>query len=160
MRDLVTTFMRLTRGCDLGVGSVILLSSLNHLGCVGIAAYAEDLVAALLEIRSTFGGQIRALHGFSINPDPLTDQLTIRSLMEIEVWLSSTDQRRSHSLGWTSEFYTSSFLSSEAANKSDLATAVMPIRMPTSLFSSERTAHVGLGWPKLVSLLPAFTQDS
>ena len=160
MCDLVTTFMRLTRGCDLGVGSVILLSSLNHLGGVGTAAYAEDLLAALLEFRSTFGGQIRALHGFSINPDPLTDQLTIRSLMEIEVWLSSTDQRRSHSLGRTSEFYTSSFLSSEAANKSDLATAVMPIRMPTSLFSSERTSHVGLGWPKLVSLLPAFTQDS
>ena len=158
--DLVTTFMRLTRGCDLGVGSVILLSSLNHLGRVGTAAYAEDLLAALLEIRSTFGRKIRALHGFYINPEPLTDQLTIRSLMEIEAWLSSTNQRRSHSLGRTSEFYTSSFLSSEAANKSDLATAVMHIRMPTSLFSSERTSHVGLGWPKLVSLLPAFTQDS
>ena len=155
LRDLVTTFMRLTRGCDIGVGSVILLSSLNTLGRVGTAAFAEDLVAALLEFRSTFGGQIRALHGFSINSEPLTDQLTIRSMMEIEAWLSSTDQRRSHSLGRTSEFNTSRFLSSETVNTSDLATAVMPLRMPTSLFTSERTSHAGLGWPKLVSLLPS-----
>ena len=74
------------------MGSVILLSSTNHLGCVGTAAYAEDLVAAFLEIRTTFGGQFRTLHGFSINAEPLTDQLTIRSMMEIEAWLSSTDQ--------------------------------------------------------------------
>ena len=124
----------LTRGCDLGVGSVVLLSSLNHLGRVGTAAYAEDLVAAFLEFRATFGGQIRALHGFAINSEPLTDQLTIRSLMEIEAWLSSTDQRRSHSLGRTSEFLISNFLMSAATNESDLAGAVMPLRLPTSLF--------------------------
>ena len=160
LRDLVSTFMRLTRGCDLGVGSVVLLSSLNHLGRVGTAAYAEDLVAAFLEFRATFGGQIRALHGFAINSEPLTDQLTIRSLMEIEAWLSSTDQRRSHSLGRTSEFLISNFLMSAATNESDLAGAVMPLRLPTSLFTTERSSHVGLGWPKLVSNLPAFTQDS
>ena len=160
LRDLVTTFMRLTRGCDLGVGSVVLLSSLNHLGRVGTAAYAEDLVAAFLEFRSTFGGQVRALHGFPINSQPLTDQLTIRSLMEIEAWLSSTDQRRSHSLGRTSEFFSNNFLRTNEVNKSDLAAAVMPLRLPSSLFTTERTSHVGLGWPKMVSILPAFTQDS
>ena len=34
INDLVTTFMRLTRGCDIAIGSVILLNSLNHLGRV------------------------------------------------------------------------------------------------------------------------------
>ena len=44
LADLVSTFLMLTKGCDIGIGSVIVLSSLNHLGRVGIAAYSEDLV--------------------------------------------------------------------------------------------------------------------
>ena len=35
LSDLVSTFMWLTRGCDLGVGLVVLISSMNHLGRVG-----------------------------------------------------------------------------------------------------------------------------
>ena len=38
INDLVTTFMRLTRRCDIAIGSVIVLNSLNHLGRVGTAA--------------------------------------------------------------------------------------------------------------------------
>ena len=44
LADLVSTFLILTKGCDIGVGSVIVLSLLNFLGRVGIAAYSEDLV--------------------------------------------------------------------------------------------------------------------
>ena len=43
LADLVSTFLMLTKGCDIGIRSVIVLSSLNHLGRVGIAAYSEDL---------------------------------------------------------------------------------------------------------------------
>ena len=69
MSDLVFTFMRLTRGCDLGIGSVLLISSMNHLGRVGTTAYAEDLVSAFHDIRTTFGGQIRALHRYPVSSD-------------------------------------------------------------------------------------------
>ena len=152
--------MWLKRGCDLGIGSVVLISSMNHLGRVGTAAYVEDLVSAFRDIRTTFGGQIRALLGYPFSSENynITDQLTIRSLMEAR--LASTDQRRFHSLGRTSEYYTSSYLSCKAEKKSNLSTAVIPLRLPASLFSKERTSHVGMGWPKLASSLPAFTPDS
>ena len=77
----LSTFMRLTRGCDLGIVSVLLISTMNHLGRVGTAAYAEDLVSAFHNIQTTFGGQIRALHGYPISTENVwVDQLTIRSL--------------------------------------------------------------------------------
>ena len=142
LSNLVTTFMRLTRGYDLGIGSFLLISSLNHLGRVGAAAYAEDLVSAFHNIETTFGGQIRALHGYPVCADTVSNQLTIRALMEIEAWLASSDQRRLHSLGRTSEYFTANFLSSKEDNKSGLATAVIPLRLPASLFSKERTSHV------------------
>ena len=88
LSNLVTTFMRLTRGYDLGIGSFLLISSLNHLGRVGAAAYAEDLVSAFHNIETTFGGQIRALHGYPVCADTVSNQLTIRALMEIEAWLA------------------------------------------------------------------------
>ena len=151
--------MRLTRGYDLGIGSFLLISSLNHLGRVGAAAYAEDLVSAFHNIETTFGGQIRALHGYPVCADTVSNQLTIRALMEIEAWLASSDQRRLHSRGRTSEYFTANFLSSKEDNKSGLATAVIPLRLPASLFSKERTSHVGMGWPKLASSLPVSTPD-
>ena len=79
--------------------------------------------------------------------------------MEIEAWLASTDQRRFQSLGRTSEYYISSYLSSKNENKSNLSTAVIPLRLPALLFSKERTSHLGMGWPKLASSLPAFRTD-
>ena len=42
LSDLVSTFMWLTRGCDLGVGLVVLISSMNHLGRVGTVAYTYN----------------------------------------------------------------------------------------------------------------------
>ena len=63
LADLAPTFLMMTKGCDIGIGSVVIMSSLNHLGRVGTAAYAEDLVAALQQLRTTFGGQVRVLHG-------------------------------------------------------------------------------------------------
>ena len=94
LNDLVTTFLRLTKGCDLGIGSVVVLCSLNHLGKVGTAAYTEDMVQALQGIRSSFGGQVRALHGFPLPTIDIKDQATIRALLEVEAWLASADQRR------------------------------------------------------------------
>ena len=84
---------------------------------MGAAAYAEDLVSAFHNIETTFGGQIRALHGYPVCADTVSNQLTIRALMEIEAWLASSDQRRLHSLGRTSEYFTANFLSSKEDNK-------------------------------------------
>ena len=155
LSDLVKSFMRLTRGCNLAIGSVVVISSLNHLGCVGSAAYAEDLVEALAEFRNTFRGQVRAVHGYPVVSTPVVDPATIRGLLEIEAWLASVDHRRAHSLRSTSEYYINTLLDNkkptETANP--LASISLPIRMPASLFSKERTAFVGLGWPNMATII-------
>ena len=156
LADLVTTFLRLTRGCNVAVGSVVVICSINHLGSVGSAAYAEDLVEALSELRRTFRGQVRSVHGFPILPCELLDPATIRGLLEIEAWLTSVDQRRSHSLRSTSEFFVNTVLTTrqQSDNANLLAAATMPLRMPVSLFSKERSAFVGLGWPNMAAKIP------
>ena len=72
------------RGCDIAIGSIIVMSLLNHLGRVGTAAYAEDLVDALNTIRHTFGGQVRVVHGYPICTTNIVNPVTIRALVKIE----------------------------------------------------------------------------
>ena len=78
LADLVTTFLKLTRGCNIAVGSVVVLCSINHLGCVGSTAYAKDLVEALSELRRTFRGQVRTIHDFLV----ITCELVIQQQLE------------------------------------------------------------------------------
>ena len=112
INDLVTIFMRLTRRCDIAIGSVILLNSLNHLGRVGTAAYAEDLVEAMNTFRQTFGGHIRVVHGYPVFTTPIIDPVTIRALVKIEAWLDTVDMRRTHSLPETSQYFKDNILAS------------------------------------------------
>ena len=62
--------MRMSRGCDIDIGSVIVVNLLNHLGRVGTAAYAEDLVDAMNTIRQTFT---------TIFTTPIINPVTIRA---------------------------------------------------------------------------------
>ena len=148
LADLVSTFLMLTKGCDIGIGSVIVLSSLNHLGRVGISAYCEDLVTALQTIRTAFGSQVRALHSYPLPIMTITDQVTIRALMELEAWLEMADSRRAHSMELTSKHFVKNILlTGDGAGSSSIATAGIPLRMPASIYSREKSAFVGLGWP-------------
>ena len=156
LEDLVTTFMRLTRGCDVTIGTVVLISSINHLGRVGPAAYAEDLVSAISEIRAAFGGQVRAVHGFPMACHVIEDSMTIRGLLEIEAWLKSVDKRRTHSLPATGMYFEEILLTTATPNPAGLLG--IPLRLPSSFFSSEKAAFVGLGWANLASVLPALDE--
>ena len=158
---LTSTFLMMTKGCDIGIGSVLLLSSLNHLGRVGTAAYTEDLVVSLQVIRTTFVGQVRALHGFPMPMQVITDQITIRGLMEVESWLAMADQRTAHSLAHTSTYFIDNILLMELKTKSSsIAKAGIPLRLPASIYSKEKASFVGLGWPKLAKSLAATTEKS
>ena len=155
----MSTFMRMSRGCDIAIGSVVIISSLNHLGRVGTAAYAEDLVDALHTFRQTFSGQIRAVHGFPISASKITDQFTIRALVEIEAWLDTVDLRRAHSLPESSQYFKDNILACpvDQVESNMCATPSIPLRMPASLFTKDRTAFVGLGWSNIATALPPMT---
>ena len=137
-----------------------LISSLNHLGRVGAAAYAEDFVAAVGKIRRAFGGRVRAVHGYPVPAIPVEDPVTIRALLEVEHWLSSIDSRRTASLNNTGKFYTSNILNvctGQPINQYCKYTVLL--RMPDSLHNTTRASFVGLGWDGITGTIPPLTEE-
>jgi hypothetical protein len=45
---------------------VVVLSCLSHLGRVGTAAYAADIVRAFGRVHGAFGKNVRTVHGFPL----------------------------------------------------------------------------------------------
>ena len=134
-------------------------SSINHLGRVVSAAYAEDLVESLSTLRRTFGGQIRIIHGIPLPIHPIEDKVTICSLLEIEAWLASVDPRRLHSLQNTSKHFCAALEAAESG-KSDFGSLSIPQRLPASLHTKDRISFIGLGWPQMLSGIPAPSPDT
>jgi hypothetical protein len=64
--ELAGAFLGLTRGYDVPVGTVVVLSCLSHLGRVGTAAYAANIVKAFGRIHGAFGKGVRTVHGFPL----------------------------------------------------------------------------------------------
>ena len=71
--DLVSAFLNLVRDYEVPVGTVVVITSLTHLGRVGTAVYASDLVKALTRLREAYGDSIRVLHGFPVIAGGLQD---------------------------------------------------------------------------------------
>ena len=64
--ELADYFIEVTKGFTVPAGTVVLLSSLNHLSWVGTAGYAEDFVAAKAKIFEIYGGGVQTIHGLPI----------------------------------------------------------------------------------------------
>jgi hypothetical protein len=60
---LVSAFLDLVRDYEVPVGTVVVISSLTHLGRVGTAVYAWDLFKALTRLREGYGGLWRFYQG-------------------------------------------------------------------------------------------------
>ena len=102
---------------------------------------------------------MRVLHGYPMPTVTITDQVTIRGLMEVESWLAMADQRRAHSLEHTSKFFMKNYLLTETETEAgSISRADIPLRLPASIYSKEKSAFVGLGWPKLAKSLAATTE--
>ena len=69
------------------------------------------------------------------------------------------DLRRAHSLPESSQYFKDNILASpvDQAESNMCATPSIPLRMPASLFTKDRTAFVGLGWSKIATALPPMT---
>ncbi len=105
--ELADSFLEITKGFDMPVGSLVVLSSLSYLARVGTAAYAEELVIALVRIRDAYANYVRIVHGFPVLIGGLDDESVIRSILEIKLWLADSDKRLMHSLPNTSAHYIS-----------------------------------------------------
>jgi hypothetical protein len=159
--ELADSFLEITKGFDMPVGSVVVLSSLAR---VGTAAYAEELVRALARIRDAYANSVRIVHGFPVLIGGLDDESVVRSILEIELWLADSDKRRMHSLPNTSAHYISEWLrtnKSDSGSDSDSATDIHPhpLKLPNSLHSLEKGTYVSPGWEDLATCLPALQEE-
>jgi hypothetical protein len=142
------------------------VSSLTHLGRVGTAVYASDLVKALTRLREAYGDSIRVLHGFLVMTGELQDESCIRALLEIELWLKEADKRDQHRLPETAEHFISTYLHSNASSNASTTTTDTlntkhrtGIELPSSLHSLSKVVIHCPGWEDLNEELPVLTED-
>jgi hypothetical protein len=164
--DLVSAFLDLVRDYEVPVGTVVVITSLTHLGRVGTAVYASDLVKALTRLREAYGDSIRVLHGFPVIAGGLQDEACIRSLLEIEMWLKETDKRNLHRLPDTSDHLISTYLQHNADSNASIDSINIQsnlhrtgIELPASLHSLAKVVIHCPGWENLSSELPILTED-
>jgi hypothetical protein len=74
---------------------VVVLSCVSHLGRVGTAAYAADIVRAFGRVYGAFGKNVRMVHSFPLlrGGGGVQDESNVRGLREIELWLLEADKR-------------------------------------------------------------------
>ncbi len=162
--ELADSFLEITKGFDMPIGSVVVLSSLSYLDRVGTAAYAEELVRALARIRDAYANYVQIVHGFPVLVGGLDDESVVRSILEIELWLADSDKRCMHSLPNTSAHYISEWLrtkKSYSGSDSNSATDTHPhpLKLPNSLHSLEKGTYVSPGWEDLATCLPALQEE-
>ena len=79
----------------------------------------------------------------------------------MESWLAMADQRRAHSLDHTSKFFMTNYLLTETETEAgSISRADIPLCLPASIYSKDKSAFVGLGWPKLAKSLADTTMKS
>jgi hypothetical protein len=156
--ELAGVFLDLVRGFDVPVGTVVVLSSVSHLGRNGTAAYAGDIVAAMSRIREAYGRNVRVVHGFPVIGRGLVDDSTIRGLREIELWLAEVDGRRLGSLPDTSDYFIKHFLSTTSQTTST-NTHRQALKLPIALHSSDSGTFVSPGWEDLPRSLPTLGEE-
>ena len=95
------------------------------------------------------------LHGYPFPTITIMDQVTIRGLMELELWLAMTDQRRAHSMENTGKVYINNAPPEEGQGRRRLS-----FYGGDSMNSKDKLAFVGLGWSKLAKSLAATMEIS
>ncbi len=69
-------------------GSVILISAGGYLARVGASAYAEEIVAAILDLKNFFRNSCFISHGLIMPLSGTTDVAFLRALFDIQKWYS------------------------------------------------------------------------
>jgi len=127
---------------------------------VGIVAYAEEVVRSFAKIRDAYSGSIKVIHGFSVATRGISDESLIRSLREIDTWLTDIDKKHLHTLPVTAKHFLSKLYTKQdciAPRATD--THSHPYKMPHSLHSLEKVAFTSPGWEDLATSLPPLQEE-
>ena len=88
--ELADKFISLTKNWEVPAGSLVLIASLSHLAEVGLAAYTEDLAAAVSKLAVSFKKNVNIAPAPFVLCDDTADAHLIRAIVELYAWFSTT----------------------------------------------------------------------
>jgi hypothetical protein len=91
--ELIDAFIEITKGFVIPAGSVLLVSIARQLAGIGTEGYAAEFDAGLRKLNRVMGGIIM-LHGLSILCTGTGNFSLIRSILDIEHWITATFEGR------------------------------------------------------------------
>jgi hypothetical protein len=141
----VSVFLEITKGFAILAGTVLLLSSVSHMATVGTSEYAADFVRANIRIREALTGGARVLHGIPFLIGGTGNILAIRSMAEINQWVTSISGVNSNITAtralWASHIRTSDTCTNNTHT----------IRLPLSLHMLEMGTFTSGGFSNLTA---------
>jgi hypothetical protein len=143
--ELARAFVDLMTGVCVPVGSVVLISSATQLAEYGMAAYAEELARSIRYLMSTFQNRIDVKHGVSIPLAGCEAGRVIRSLAELDAWLSSLPDMENFPAGARH----AALLALKNAGTGQQPIWEQRLRLPKSLQSFEKITWHSSGWADL-----------
>jgi hypothetical protein len=143
--ELGNIFTDVITGSSLPVGSVVLISSASHLASVGTAGYAEDVVRCTKLLLQAFRDGITVKHGVPILMEGTDSPELIRSLSEIDGWLSHLNGGDSFPLAARK----AALLAQKNAGSGTQADFSQRIRLPKNLSTFEKVTWASTGWDNL-----------
>jgi lysophospholipase L1-like esterase len=159
LMELASAFLDLANGYDVPVGSVVVLSSTSMLLRAGPAAYAEQVVRSFARIRDAYKGSVRVVHGFPLLVEGVENEVLIRSLMDIDLWLTDVDKKRTHSLPDTISHYNKNLYRKTCDTPNTYGTHRIPYSLPHSLHSLDKGSFTSPGWEDVATRLPTLQKE-
>ena len=147
LAELAEAFLEIAGGWAVGVGTLVLLASASHLGAVGLAGYAEDLVRATKLILNALSGRVTVRAGPMVLLTGTDDPALIRAMAEMVGWITTL---RDNGEGFPGETLKAELLSCRNLGLWGIqSTPTCKIQLPVSLLSFEKKTWTSGGWDDL-----------
>jgi hypothetical protein len=92
--ELLNAFLEATKGFRIPAGTVIVIFSASRLSAIGTEAYATEFAEARFRLQRVVGDGIEMLHGFPILYTGTGNRALIKSILDLEHWVTSCAKGR------------------------------------------------------------------
>jgi hypothetical protein len=153
LADLVDALLGMTRGFDMPAGTVVLLASASHAATIGTAEYAAEFVRASGRLRSAFMGGVNVMHGIPFLLGGTKNTAAIRTLAEIEQWVTCTGNANDDITATRKAFMTSLRTTEHTRQSQQI------MRLPASQHSSDKVSFLSVGFDNLKTAVDPLVEE-
>jgi len=158
LKELTGEFITTLKERNLAAGSVILLGSITQLEKDGTAQYAEDWHKCRAWIREDLG-ELMVLPLIPMPMEDISDESTVRSLIEFLSWFADLPEAEVRLLKETRDHFTTLYLARMGGGAGN-ADSRQSFKMPLSLSGMGKMRYVSRGWGQRPNKIAAFTLET